>query len=173
MALTVASYPHSRYLGPVTHDFNSDSPGHRVHAFVIIGFEHQARGLPSFPWPEHDITSYDLYEVHPWTSHQWNVNYEMHNTFRERLAHLTGRTQRDYRQRPTLTRDAPFNDLIDFPDNQGVLGPGAAATLASHFTHYRDQFQAENQDTSWLVALYDDWIIGSLLAKRDGLIKYT
>ena len=55
-----------------------------------------------------------------------------------------------------LTR--PFALLVNFADNEGIIGPAAAKTLADNFgRHRRDALATECIDRAWNMSRYDLW----------------
>jgi hypothetical protein len=81
-------------------------------------------------------------------------------------------------------RDRPFFEVIHFADNEGVIGPEAAADLLADFEAamadgLRDRFAAalpngwDIQHRAHYAALLDDWVIGLRLAADGGLVFFS
>lgn len=68
--------------------------------------------------------------------------------------------------------DRPFFELIHFADNEGTIGPEAAADLAADFAAGREQFRAEVED-HWNRAKYDEWAAAFTIAAHHGLVDFS
>lgn len=77
--------------------------------------------------------------------------------------------------------EAPFRDLIDFADNEGCIGPVAAARLTQDFASvaYRTRFEthlsggAETWLTERWLTIWDDWLTAVQLAADEGLVRFS
>ena len=69
--------------------------------------------------------------------------------------------------------NAPFVELINFPDNEGVIGPVVAAKLAkdfAEFEHRAEEYSASIPDgTDWLEN-YREWKCAFEMAAKDGAV---
>lgn len=76
--------------------------------------------------------------------------------------------------------DLPFYELIWFADNEGTIGPAAAADLLADFREHADQYAAlpgianegfpgEHRHNR---TRYDDWTRAFELAAQDGLVHF-
>ena len=69
--------------------------------------------------------------------------------------------------------NGPFVELINFPDNEGVIGPVVAAKLAkdfAEFEHRAEEYSASIPDgTDWLEN-YREWKCAFEMAAKDGAV---
>jgi hypothetical protein len=76
--------------------------------------------------------------------------------------------------------DAPFFELINFADNEGAIGPDAAADLVKDFedgrSHWADYVVAKLSDhamkSRYYLEKYEDWAHACRLAADHGLIDF-
>jgi len=101
-------------------------------------------------------------------SHNFRAgSYSGYGRFREALAELMGHTPSDYWN--DVDEDEPFYELINFADNEGTIGPEAAADLLEDFRKHRDLFIEGWPD---FTEVYDDWIIAFELASDAGIVSF-
>lgn len=72
---------------------------------------------------------------------------------------------------PNQDPDQPFYELIWFADNEGSIGPEAAADLLADFREHADKYAAGEFDGAWW-AKYRDWTRACELAAANGLIHF-
>lgn len=135
--------------------------GH-VYAFCYEGFEQSLRGLepktcyiaadgPKFGFPA--------------------GSYHGYGAFREALsvAALGVRPEVVWAN-PDEYRDREFYELIHFADNEGTIGPEAAAGLAYDFRTHRERVRDQLED--YFAAMYDRWQRAFEIAARGGLVEF-
>lgn len=138
-------------------------------AYVHSGFPGRADGVPGTGFYRINGESVDFRAG----------SYSGYNNWRSQLARLVGandvtvwRTRDD-----ASTRALPFYELIDFADNEGVIGPVVSAKLAKHFADWQEraeQFAAELGDESgrWFLEKYADWRKAFELAANGGAVSF-
>ena len=158
MALNITGYEHAEITPE--HDRTEDClDDEHVMAFVYEGHEATLAGLV----PDR------CYAV-AGRVQGWNRDYESYNVFREALSRAAlGVEPETVWKDPATYRDRPYYELIYFADNEGTVGPVAAAALAADFA---DRSVREALPERWR-ADYD--ALGAIfaLAARDGLVNYA
>jgi hypothetical protein len=68
----------------------------------------------------------------------------------------------------------PFVELIDFADNEGVIGPVVAAKLAKDFADYEGAAckAVEDNDNNWNIERYRMWRRAFELAANQGAVEF-
>lgn len=133
--------------------------GEHLHAFVLDGFDASLRGLEA---GRCYVRTDDTGEAEI-----MSASYGGYNRWREHLSEAAlGVTPQEVWKDPDAYRDRPFFELINFADNEGTIGPEAAADLLADFT---DTVHARLADT---VPHWQDWIDGLRLAADGGLVDF-
>jgi hypothetical protein len=70
---------------------------------------------------------------------------------------------------PQCAPERPFYELIFFADNEGVIGPEAAADLLKDFEDHGTSYQTVH--ANWR-GVYDDFTEAFRLAADDGLVDF-
>lgn len=74
---------------------------------------------------------------------------------------------------PELDPNGPFYELIWFADNEGSIGPEAAADLLADFREHADRYAPMDLDwAEYSVKRYQDWSRACELAANSGLIRF-
>lgn len=71
--------------------------------------------------------------------------------------------------------EKPFYELIWFADNEGTIGPEAAANLLADFRAHASDYQPDgprSMDFNYMVSKYNDWTRACELATVGGLISF-
>lgn len=103
-------------------------------------------------------------------------SYSGYNDWRNWLASLAGfGTARALWD--TIARDAsftgPFVELINFADNEGVLGPVVSAKLARDFAEFQSRVDALSTDThGFYVGRYEMWRKAFEIASDHGAVDF-
>ncbi|MFE6861515.1 hypothetical protein [Nocardia sp. NPDC057668] len=142
-----------------TDDCYVDGNGHE-HVW-LPGHEHSRRGLFLDA----------CYELSGRTHRVLPQGYGTFSDFREALccaAHVVGRGA--IWEDPESWSDRPFFEFLYFPDNEGHIGPVAAAELATDFTTQRDQVATRLSGDHQ--RYYDDWMTAFGLAANTGLVIF-
>ena len=110
-----------------------------------------------------------------WTAeHSFRAGgYGWYDDWRRDLATFAGTTYEEVLsgKQPTGT---PFAELINFYDNQGVIGPVVSAKLAADFVgnvERANRWAVENDDDEWLEA-YQNWMIAFTFAADNGAVDF-
>lgn len=155
-----------------------------IHAYAYASFPHSVRGLPNA-----DVIDKDS-EGGEWIAESWFKetpetetfsfragSYTGYGAFRERLAELVGTTPSAVWAASEPLVDLPFYELINFADNEGVIGPDAAKDLLADFREYQDSWRDEiialgphGQD--YYHRQYENWIRAFELAADGGLVCF-
>jgi hypothetical protein len=120
--------------------------------------------------------------IYSWaTGHSFRVGYGGFNDWRRDLAKFVGTTYEDViaNRQPIGT---PFVELINFYDNEGVIGPLVSAKLAADFVNnsskYSDWLRDRDDDDEYGdnafddLALYLDWTIAFIFAGDHGAVQF-
>ncbi len=68
----------------------------------------------------------------------------------------------------------PFYELINFADNEGVIGPVVASKLARDFAEHRARAEATmtDKDEGWFIAKYREWQKAFEIAADGGCVDF-
>jgi len=175
MGLDITAYSHLRHLGRHTGDKpRCDVEGH-IEALAYEDFPRSFRGIPILGrYANADGSAFlegGCFEQSAQTdTHAFHAgSYSGYGRWRENLANqfnpqpeVPGET---YRGEPDPER--PFYELIWFADNEGCIGPEAAADLLADFRAHAGDYQpCFWQDT------YHDWTRAFELAADGGLVRF-
>ena len=72
-------------------------------------------------------------------------------------------------------KSGPFIELIDFADNEGVIGPVVAADLAKDFADHQERaelFERPDIDREWWLAQYANWRKAFEMAGDCGAVEF-
>lgn len=101
-------------------------------------------------------------------------SYSGHGRFREVLARVFyDKAPRDIWNDPDAYVDQPFFELLQFADNEGTIGPLAAADLARDFAEGREQWNAALEVSEWVRSTYDEWAEAFEAAANGGLVTFA
>ena len=95
---------------------------------------------PAFPAQADGLKTgrYTYWKCYPKTFRAGSYSY--YNEWRAWLAKLVGKTDKEIWKNP---QPGPFVELINFADNEGVIGPETSKKLYQDFTdHFRDALKA-------------------------------
>jgi hypothetical protein len=164
MGLDITAYGHADITPEheVT-DACWDAPRH-VRAFVYKGFERSLRGL----------VADRCYTVSGFSIDFRAGSYGGYNQWRQELCRAAlGVSPETVWSDVGSFQDAPFFELIHFADNEGTIGPEAAADLAEDFRSMAVKVRPllEGPD-GYSAAKYDDWTAAFELAAKDGLVVF-
>lgn len=74
---------------------------------------------------------------------------------------------------PDRYQGLPFYELLNFADNEGVIGADAAADLLADFQRHRDVVPVDEVEFPGITPLPDRWIQGLKLAADGGLLRLS
>ena len=99
-------------------------------------------------------------------------SYTGYGEWREGLAEYAGLTVRDYWGKPDTGQ--PFYELINFADNEGTIGPEAAADLLADFRQHEAGYKAAHSGGGAMdqydIERYHHWMLAFELAAQDGMV---
>lgn len=103
-----------------------------------------------------------------------NAIYEWDDTFDFRAGSYSGYGE----WRDTLAKfkgDVAFQELIDFADNEGVIGSKLAKKLYNDFCTYYEEAKAtfnKTEDDKWFIAKYEAWMEAFKYASENGAVDF-
>lgn len=152
--------------------------GHRK-TFVYEGFEQSYRGLPVADPPYRIVGGDTRLYGNEWVAaadDSWGFragSYSGYNAFRSALA--SAAWDEDYDKidwsRVDEYRDKPFFELCWFADNEGTIGPEAAADLARDYDEHKDRIVALLQD-DYFEDKFHEWGRAFHDAANTGMIDF-
>jgi hypothetical protein len=95
--------------------------------------------------------------------------YIGYSAWRERLAALAG-YRAGYGGDWDVPESAPFVELVNFSDCEGVLGPAVCAKLAADFAAFQDRADATGDD--YFRAKYAEWRKAMEMAADGGAVEF-
>lgn len=110
-------------------------------------------------------------------SMDWRAgSYGGYNQFRDSLAQLVGHRADDYWSglNDPERKTWPFYELVNFADNEGVLGTDACRNLLEDFQNFQHHYYLAHtgSDGGYDRERYDEWIRALKLGADDGLIAF-
>ena len=182
MGLDITAYSHLSSVGNHTDGqwcYDEDSEGDRQHimAFAYDDFPRSFEGIPVLATPRGYLWG-GCYEPTAATkTHKFCAgSYTGYGHWRDDLArqfnpqgHHCGDSSGEPCTEPDP--DKPFYRLIWFADNEGVIGPSAAASLLADFRAYATRYDPEHYPRHSLLR-YADWMQACTLAAQGGLIVF-
>ena len=108
-------------------------------------------------------------------------SYGGYGTWRRQLAmlaglpDLTGLAGEDYKVAVESMHGKPFSELVNFADNEGVIGPVVSAKLAKDFRDHLPQAEALNRqslNSAWFLAKYNEWMAAFEMAADGGAVQF-
>ncbi len=161
MGLDVTAHEHAELLP--SHEWNGEEcweAGH-VLAFSLPVFSQSLRGL----------VDNAEYLVSGRTEHLHD-SYGGHSFFRELLARTVLHVEpEEVWNNPSDYVNAPFYELINFSDCEGVIGPIAADDLQADFEHFSAEIE-KSWEPGWYLDQYRHWHKVFALAAKTGLVQF-
>jgi hypothetical protein len=167
MGLDITAYSNLRAVGQ--HESCEDE--NHIHAYAYAEFPASFRGIPVLSektgWGETPLIDGGCYEPTDTTkAHAFQAgSYHGYNLWR---ADLAGQFNSPV-NRPDP--DKPFYELIWFADNEGCIGPEAAADLLLDFREHAAIY-APSHDREYSREKYRSWTRACELAADNGLIRF-
>ncbi len=98
-------------------------------------------------------------------------SYSGYNQWREQLCKAAlGMTTNQLWNAPM---EGPFVELINFPDNEGVIGPAMCAKLAKDFLENREKIsKLVEAKPAWFMEKYDCWARAFGMASVAGCVEF-
>lgn len=98
-------------------------------------------------------------------------SYSGYGEWRRELAKLVGHM--DIKELWEKLSPGPFIELINFADNEGVIGPIASAKLAKDFADFKDRAEKHpDADAPWFFELYCEWQKAFEMAADGGAVDF-
>lgn len=136
------------------------------------GWPRHVRAYPNPSWPDRagSITAgwYERTEATEVMAFRAG-GYSAYNAWRDRLSWL-GLGMGAVRVWNGEAGDGPFVALIDFADNEGIIGPETSKRLADQFAEHRSRV-AEKADADFM-RLYDQLAAAFTLAANGGFVDF-
>lgn len=181
MGLDITAYEIAK-LVPSPHEYDPDTcydNGH-VEAFAYQGFERSFRGLADADvvkksesgWSSAIFIGGRCYDISSGENFDFRAgSYGGYTEWRRQLSNaVLDVDPSEIWKNPQAFQDKPFYELIHFADNEGCIGPEAAADLFDDFAAYRDEL-AVSED-QWFMQSYDNWMTAFELARETGLVDF-
>jgi hypothetical protein len=93
------------------------------------------------------------------TKHELDFGYGEYNDWRDALSSLA----------QSLPRSDAFHELIEFPDNEGVIGPVVSRKLAGDFAEFENRAKTKSPD---FVRTYLQWKKAFETAANSGAVQF-
>lgn len=153
MGLDITAY---RQLQPLDTVFDADGEPVDHETRKPIDNYFQVFANPNFPGREEGLKDREVYSYAE-AEDVVSMGYGYYNRWREALAKLAGYPLTERGDRFGGTRQlhaaacwqgasGPFSELINFADNEGVIGPVVAAKLARDFAEFEERAKAVGED---------------------------
>lgn len=101
--------------------------------------------------------------------------YSTHNRFREKLIKLIDRTDlldaEGKIKWSDLPKDIPFNNFIDFADNEGCLDWETSEIIYSDFEKYNEKAKVEMNEFDY--SRYEEWLQTFYYGKDRGVVVFS
>jgi hypothetical protein len=178
MGLDITAYSNLKRIGQHEKEIelNEGEPGgladfcyyeNHVHAFAYDAFSASLRGIPIIGTRSVEDSSFvegGCYETTGATeTHGFRAgSYNGYNAWRRDLARQFN---------PDTKPDLPFYELIWFADNEGCIGPDAAADLLADFCQHESAYAPEFHE-EYFREQYADWTRAFDLASSRGLVEF-
>lgn len=151
--------------------------GH-IRGFAYKGFERSTRGLADHDQPYGDGTCIEgrCYTRTGDTRKRevGNFGHTSYGEWRRELAlAVLGVDVGDVWAEPDTYWDLPFYEVLNFADNEGTIGPEAAADLLADFREYRGLVPVDEVEFPGITPLPDRWIEALTLAADGGLVRFS
>lgn len=177
MGLDIMVLQHIELTEP--HEHADDCWGEHHTAYACVGMERSFRGLEGV---DREFGA-GFFGGRCYTGEQAMDfragSYSGYNQWRATLAKFQGLTDKQIWQDPLGHLDTPFYELINFADNEGTIGPEAAADLYEDFVTHRVAYQnylAREMDGGVLGAYlerYEEWTEAMRIASQEhGMVVF-
>ncbi|MCE5227915.1 MAG: hypothetical protein LLG05_18905 [Porphyromonadaceae bacterium] len=134
----------------------------------LIDWESQWRPGAGMVWSETHFPGRGE-GIIPETVYSWEEEFDFgagsyfgYNSWRRKLNDFMG--------------DKAFQELINFADNEGVIGPVVSKKIAKDFADYEEQAtdyaETMGTDGRWWISKYQDWKKAFEMASDDGAIDF-
>lgn len=180
MGLDITAYSRLKHVGKHEKDvaLNEGEPGglddfcyyeDHVHAFAYSDFPQSFRGIPilgtrTFRDGSGAVEGGCFERTAETQEHRFRAgSYSGYGVWRANLAAQFN---------PERDPEKPFFELIFFADNEGCIGPEAAADLLADFREHAGRYSPGERYAEWHRRSYDDWMRAFELAADGGLVHF-
>jgi len=99
-------------------------------------------------------------------------SYAGYNAWRDRLARLAGHESAKGAWDKPPPAGSPFIELINFFDNEGIIGPVVSAKLAADFSAHREMAERFEWPDRWFFEAYCLWQKAFEMAADGGAVSF-
>lgn len=99
-------------------------------------------------------------------------SYSGYNDWRDNLAKVAGHESAQAAWDKPPPDGSPFWELINFFDNEGIIGPMVSAKLAADFAAHKDAAERLWGPDSWFFGLYCTWQKAFEIAADGGAVNF-
>lgn len=179
MGLDITAYSNLKSIGRHVTDDDEwcDEDGH-IMAFAYDSFPQSFRGIPVLA--ERFVSGSTLLEGGCYVATDATEtisfragSYGGYNNWRQALADRFNPVSRGWDHGPTMTEpdpNKPFYELIWFADNEGTIGPEAAADLLEDFRTHAESYRVPGAGR--YPETYQNWTRAFELAADGGLVRF-
>ena len=130
-----------------------------VDVWVNESFAEQADGLASGFYASDEMMGFSA------------GSYSGYNRWREWLSEtMLGQPPEKIWECPSLAAGLPFTELINFADNEGIIGPTTSAKLARDFE--ANNLAAHKTGKTYFIEIYNNFRKAFEMASDDGLVQF-
>ena len=164
MGLDITAYRKIKRIGDIDPDY-CDSAKNNVTLYVNTAFPKQA-----------DSITNGLYEYEGKSFGFRAGSYSWYNLWRNELAKFVGHTDDEIWKNHNI--QCPFVELIDFADNEGVIGPETSKKLYKDFKDNLKRAMEYKPDpdvddmSEWFIVKYKVWMKAFELASANGCVQF-
>ena len=166
MGLDITAYRTAVFERAMRSDEDPDTLGNAFRfIYTVPAFAAQADGMQS---GFYRVPSGDAVHAFPAGS------YSGYNHWREWLCRLVHAVAPSTLWHDTTGKyaGAAFFELINFADNEGVIGPKTSAKLAKDFAEWQDRADAAGAEARGYLGLFNDFRKAFKLAAGNGCVKF-
>lgn len=158
MGLDIRYYEHIEPVEDPTTDAIED--GDVIDWFTLDGYESRLDGIEAtYMRPSGKSNSFRA-GSYGWYNHWRNLLAEV----------IRGKTAKEIWAMPDSSE--PFNELINFADNEGCMGPKTCAKLAKDFEDYGEKFAADSRTDDYDREKYTLWCRAFQTAANTGCVEF-
>jgi hypothetical protein len=161
MGLDITAYKKIKRIGERDADY--DYTANQTVLCVNPNFPEQADGFTDGVY-EYEGTAFNFRAG----------GYGWYNDWRAELAKMVGTTDDALWKKPDPT--VPFVELINFADNEGIIGPATSKKLYADFKKNHEKAKAWKSDIDdgqpWFLIKYRLWMRAFKLASNGGCVEF-
>ncbi len=101
-------------------------------------------------------------------------SYSGYNQWRNILSEIMlGTSANSVWETPKEFEGYPFYELINFADNEGIIGPKTSMKLSLDFEMHREKIAERARFQMWILETYDHFAEAFKLASDNGVVEFT